>query len=77
MGFLSDQGTEKTEESGEHGAEKEENEDAGDLTGSQEKDLSVFVAVGNVIHGSRSRVDHGNSGTNSSFPVTLATKRGI
>ncbi|XP_010968533.3 SH3 domain-binding glutamic acid-rich protein isoform X1 [Camelus bactrianus] len=32
------EGTEKTEESGEHGAEKEENEDAGDLTGSQEKD---------------------------------------
>nr|XP_031540803.1 SH3 domain-binding glutamic acid-rich protein [Vicugna pacos] len=32
------EGTEKTEESGEHGAEKEENEDAGDLAGSQEKD---------------------------------------
>lgn len=38
MGFLCDQGTEKAEESGE---QKEGDEDAGDLAGSQEKNVSV------------------------------------
>jgi len=41
MGFLCDQGTEKAEESGEQEAQKEGDEDAGDLAGSQEKDVSV------------------------------------
>lgn len=38
MGFLCDQGTEKAEKSGE---QKEGDEDAGDLAGSQEKNVSV------------------------------------
>ena len=41
MGFLCDQGTEKAEESGEHEALEEGDEDAGDPAGSQEKDVSV------------------------------------
>lgn len=41
VGFLYDQGTEKTEESGENEAQKEDNEDAGNLAESQEKNVSV------------------------------------
>lgn len=41
MGFLYDQGTEKAEESGQHEAQKEGSEDAGDLTESPEKNVSV------------------------------------
>lgn len=41
VGFLYDQGTEKTEESGENEAQKEDNEDVGNLAESQEKNVSV------------------------------------
>lgn len=41
MGLLHDQGTEKTEESGENETQKEDNGDAGDLAESQEKNVSV------------------------------------
>lgn len=41
MVLLYDQGTEKTEESAENEAQKEDNEDAGNLTESQEKNVSV------------------------------------
>ena len=41
MGFLYDQGTEKAEESGQQEAQKEGSEDAGELTGSPEKNVSV------------------------------------
>lgn len=39
--FLYDQGTEKTEESGENEAQKKDEEEAGSLTESQEKNVSV------------------------------------
>lgn len=39
--FLYNQGTEKTEESGENEAQKKDEEDAGNLTESQEKNVSV------------------------------------
>lgn len=41
MNFLYDQETEKAEEGGETEAQKEDNEDAGDLPESQEKNVSV------------------------------------
>lgn len=43
VGFLYTQGTEKAEESGENEAQKEDKEDAGNLTESQEKNVSAFV----------------------------------
>lgn len=59
--FFSKQGTEKAEGSGENEAQKEDSEDTGDLSESQEKNVSVCsVTVGllllslpELLHGAR------------------------
>lgn len=50
MGLLYDQATEKAEESGENEAQKEDNEDSGNLAESPEKNVSVFFFFSPSFH---------------------------